>query len=164
VKIKKWTNMTKGKNTFTPIDLMILVVIIGILANIAILMFSTAAERNKLFNKVAEAKYILKQIFTAAMEYYMENGLYPPAVTDLFDNLSIWTDVGVPISTPSSNVRFQYNVTTGGTAGFAAVAIPVGATGTSAASSTKEIADQALINKVTSVTIDQNGSITIYWK
>ena len=142
---------------------MILVVIIGILANIAILMFSTAAERNKLFNKVAEAKYILKQIFTAAMVYYMENGLYPPAVTDLFDNLSTWTDLGIPLDQPTGKARFQYNVTTGGTDGFAAVAIPVGAEGTSAASS-REIADQALINKVTSVTIDKDGNINVNWK
>jgi len=148
--------MRKG---FTLIELMIVVVIIGILAALAIPRFMQASLKSK----VSEAKPVLKQIWTAAQTYYEENGQYPPTVTDLFDNLSTWTDVGVPISTPSGKARFQYNVTTGGTDGFAAEAVPVGATGTSAASS-REIADQALINKVTSVTIDQNGNITVNWK
>ena len=148
--------MRKG---FTLIELMIVVVIIGILAALAIPRFMQASLKSK----VSEAKPVLKQIWTAAQTYYEENGQYPPTVTDLFDNLSTWTDLGIPIDQPTGKARFQYNVTTGGTAGFDAIAIPVGAFGTNAASS-RELADQALINKVTRVTIDQNGNITIYWK
>jgi len=148
--------MRKG---FTLIELMIVVVIIGILAALAIPRFMQASLKSK----VSEARLVLKQIYTAAREYYQESGQYPPTVTDIFDNLSTWTDLGIPLDQPTGKARFQYNVTTGGTDGFAAVAIPVGAEGTSAASS-REIADQALINKVTSVTIDKDGNINVNWK
>ena len=148
--------MRKG---FTLIELMIVVVIIGILAALAIPRFMQASLKSK----VSEAKPVLKQILIAAQAYYQESGQYPPTVNDLFDNLSTWTDLGISVDQPTGKARFQYNVTTGGTDGFAAVAIPVGAEGTNAASS-RELADQALISKVTSVTIDEDGNINVNWK
>jgi prepilin-type N-terminal cleavage/methylation domain-containing protein len=60
---------TKG---FTLIELMIVVVIIGILAALAIPKFNNASARAK----EREADGILKQIYTLQMTYYAQNGTY----------------------------------------------------------------------------------------
>jgi len=62
-------NRQKG---FTLIELMIVVVIIGILAALAIPRFMTATTRSK----QSEAKGILKQVYTMQHAYRQANGLY----------------------------------------------------------------------------------------
>jgi len=59
---------------------MIVVVILGLLAAIAIPRYLRASKKSK----ISEAGTILKQIFVASMEYYEANGCYPPEVDDIF--------------------------------------------------------------------------------
>ena len=73
--------MRKMRNTkgFTLIELMIVVVIIGILAALAIPRFSKASDRAK----EKEADGILKQVYTLQQTYYAQNGSYATTVTAL---------------------------------------------------------------------------------
>ncbi|MEA3297150.1 MAG: prepilin-type N-terminal cleavage/methylation domain-containing protein, partial [candidate division Zixibacteria bacterium] len=65
----KFHNRQKG---FTLIELMIVVVIIGILAALAIPRFMQATTKSK----QSEAKGILKQIYTMERAYRQENNTY----------------------------------------------------------------------------------------
>lgn len=73
--------MRKIRNSkgFTLIELMIVVVIIGILAALAIPRFSKAADRAK----EKEADGILKQIYTLQQTYHAQHGEYATSVADL---------------------------------------------------------------------------------
>ncbi|CAN5362706.1 hypothetical protein BH23GEM4_BH23GEM4_24700 [soil metagenome] len=65
----------RSNKGFTLIELMIVVVIIGILAAIAIPKFGQASARAK----EKEADGILKQIYTLQQAYYANNGAYATA-------------------------------------------------------------------------------------
>lgn len=65
----KFHNRQKG---FTLIELMIVVVIIGILAALAVPRFMTATTKSK----QSEAKGILKQIYTMERTYRQQNNTY----------------------------------------------------------------------------------------
>jgi type II secretion system protein G len=115
----------RNKKGFTRIELMIVVVIIGILAALAIPRFMAASKKAK----ISEAKGVLKQIYTAAEAYYQENGQYPPAHSGGagagFNNAATkndsWTPIGgLVVDRPSGYPRFSYWVQTGGTDGFEA--------------------------------------------
>ncbi len=69
----------RSRAGFTLIELMIVVVIIGILAAIAIPKFSAISRRAK----EAEAGPMLKQLYTLQERYKQATGLYATTVTDL---------------------------------------------------------------------------------
>ncbi|MFQ5608212.1 MAG: type IV pilin protein [Candidatus Zixiibacteriota bacterium] len=63
---------TQNQKGFTLIELMIVVVIIGILAALAIPRFMQATTKSK----QSEAKQILKQVYTMERTFRQENGVY----------------------------------------------------------------------------------------
>ena len=95
-------NNRKG---FTLIELMIVVVIIGILAALAIPRFMQATNKSK----QSEAKGILKQIYTMERTYRQENNVYS---VDL-------NAIGVEVP---ATAKYGYAVALNGT-GFTATAI-----------------------------------------
>ncbi|MBD3169191.1 MAG: prepilin-type N-terminal cleavage/methylation domain-containing protein [candidate division Zixibacteria bacterium] len=68
-------NSIKNKRGFTLVELMIVVVIVGILAALAIGRYLTATTKVK----QSEAKGILKQIYTLERAYFQEYGHYWPS-------------------------------------------------------------------------------------
>ncbi|MBW3570285.1 MAG: prepilin-type N-terminal cleavage/methylation domain-containing protein [Gemmatimonadetes bacterium] len=73
----------RNNKGFTLIELMIVVVIIGILAAIAIPKFNSVSKNAK----QAEAGPVLKQICTLQGTYFQENGSYAPNGTEIgWDN------------------------------------------------------------------------------
>lgn len=101
-----------SRRGFTLIELMIVVVIIGILAALAIPKFMKVTGKAK----VAEAKTILKEIFTLEKAYFNEHDAYVP-----FANGASCDAIGFDI--PEGNPRFQYKVEcTDSTADFTATA------------------------------------------
>lgn len=103
---------------FTLIELMIVVVIIGILAALAIPRFMAAAVRAK----QSEAKQILKQIYVQEHAYrqYYDRYFVPAGVADK-NNPTTFAAIVVEIM---STARYQYTITTsdGGVATFTAQA------------------------------------------
>jgi len=98
---------------FTLVEIMIVVVIIGILAALAIPRFRTASLKSK----ISEAKVVLKHIYEAAQAYYSQYGTYPSTAPWgtfwFFNNASTkntnWrVPPGFKVDRPSGYPRFTY--------------------------------------------------------
>jgi type IV pilus assembly protein PilA len=120
-----------NRKGFTLIELMIVVVIIGILAALAIPRFMQATTKSK----QSEAKQILKQIYTMERAYRQEEGVYTLNLGDL----------GVDIM---ADARYAYTVTSADlTNSFLATA----------AATVEDLDDDATVD---TWTIDQDGTLT----
>ena len=112
-------NPLKNKKGFTLIELMIVVVIIGILAALAIPRFMTASTRSK----QAECKQMLKQIYT--MQHTFRQGNPLNAYGETTGEASTpgvqyaFTDIGVEVG---SNAIYTYTMTAVGANTFTATA------------------------------------------
>ena len=67
--------MKRSRNSFTLIEMLVVIVIIGILAGITFRMFSMVGRRGE----VAEALRDMEAMANALSEFYAEYGQYPPA-------------------------------------------------------------------------------------
>ncbi|MEW6411833.1 MAG: prepilin-type N-terminal cleavage/methylation domain-containing protein [Candidatus Zixiibacteriota bacterium] len=120
-----------NRKGFTLIELMIVVVIIGILAALAIPRFMQATTKSK----QSEAKQILKQIYTMERAFRQETGSY---------SLNL-NQIGVEIM---ADARYAYVITSNDlTAEFLATA----------AATVEDLDDDAAVD---TWTIDQDGTLT----
>ncbi len=87
----------RNRQGFTLIELMIVVVIIGILAALAIPRFMTATTKAK----QSEAKGILKQVYTMQRTHFQQHGVYIAAADN---GAAGWTTIGVEIPVDAAYV------------------------------------------------------------
>ena len=88
------------KNGFTLIELMVVIVIIGILASLAIPKFMGASNKAKL----SEFKPVLKQAVTLYNAYYQEHDTYITPTGNISEGNS---DIGFDL--PEGKSRFDYS-------------------------------------------------------
>jgi type IV pilus assembly protein PilA len=98
------------KQGFTLIELMVVIVIIGVLASLAIPRFSEASSKAK----ASEAPRVLATFESGFLAYIAENGTNPSANSDLLSPL------------PASTKWFAYNFSGGGTSANASALTKMG--------------------------------------
>jgi general secretion pathway protein G len=98
---------------FTLIEVMIVVVIIGILAALAIPRFYSSTQKAK----IGEARMVLKHIYEAALEYYQKAGVFPQGnqwggyffLNDATTKNLVWNKpLDFNLDRPSGYPRFTY--------------------------------------------------------
>ncbi len=124
----------KNQKGFTLVELMVVLVIIGILATMAIPKFLGSSQKAK----ASEFKPILKQIYTLQTAYFMEKDAFSASKADL----------GF-VDPTGSDVRFTYAVSTTTTKLGQATPTSSGATGMGIATT-----DQGCVNDQGSLTAD----------
>ncbi|HOD67159.1 MAG TPA: prepilin-type N-terminal cleavage/methylation domain-containing protein [candidate division Zixibacteria bacterium] len=132
-------NRIRNNRGFTLIELMIVVVIIGILAALAIPRYMTASAKSK----QSEAKAILKQVYEGERAYFhaSENNTYwTPAAPASAGNRTAFAELCVEIG---ASARYTYTITT--------------AAGSFTATATANIDDDAVLD---TWTINEQGVLT----
>ncbi len=99
--------ITKEENGFTLVELMIVVVIIGVLASIAVPKYTAIISRAK----ITEAKSVLKQIIDMEKTYYSMFDVYSAIGWGASSDA-----IGYSAPDPAKNPRFEYNFVINGTA------------------------------------------------
>ncbi|UCB51868.1 MAG: type II secretion system protein [Candidatus Zixiibacteriota bacterium] len=137
------TKLYRCKRAFTLIELMVVVVIVGVLAAMAIPRFMRTTAKSK----QTEAKLILKQIYTTERAYRQERNAYYPgdASTIVAQPGDIIAPLGVEIM-PA--VHYSYSITGDGT----------GFTATAGSKATTGLDDDPTLDVWT---IDQTGNLTV---
>lgn len=128
-------NRMTNRKGFTLIELMIVVVIIGILAALAIPRFMTASTRSK----QSEAKQLLKQIYTMQHTYRQANGTYGDGGLTQGPGVGAFPQIGVELM---ASAIYQY--------------VMVAAANTFTCTATCNLDDDATID---TWTVDQTGTL-----
>lgn len=80
--LKAIRKLLRNEKGFTMIELMIVIIIIGVLAAIAVPVYSEAAQKSK----ISRAKADLRTLESAISIYYAENNEYPENLDELVDD------------------------------------------------------------------------------
>ena len=138
-----FTKMQRGQKGFTLIELMIVVVIIGILAALAIPRFMRATTKSK----QSEARQILKQVYTMQRAYRQEYNAY-------------WGDALVAsAAAPAAFSRIGVMATARYTYTMAAAAATFSCTATSNILDDDAAADTWLINETGNLTVTSDDAV-----
>lgn len=113
------------KRSFTYIEIIVVIVIVGLLAAMALPQFGTSKERT--FDK--EARLNLQAIQEAETTHKMEKGTYYPAVSSTGDPALINSNLKLGLPTDTTYVNWLYNLDTTVVGGEKATATRVGAGG-----------------------------------
>ena len=107
------------KKAFTLIELIIVVIIVGILATLAIPQYTRAVERAKL----AKARHALKLLFTAEAAYMAEQGSYRTGNCYIGNmHQFLGESAGIELTDLDNDLDWEYCILASGLNGFTAYA------------------------------------------
>lgn len=96
--------MARQARGFTLIEMVIVTVIVGTLAAIAVTQYSGAIEQGR----SAEARSVMSDIVAAERAYYVENNAYTTTITSLHNYDSVPASDNFTFSVPSADATSGY--------------------------------------------------------